>query len=1247
MAKIRTLSFLALVVAPLLSAAYIVETPSQILVSADFATNGRMGLVAVDRVDGTFAVADAAAGGDLVWRPRAYESGLSDVAAAATGRFFPASTGDFPALALTAPFANRAQVFDLRPFSPVYPRAVPVNSLLGPSLLATIDNETSNAPEALALAAVLAEPTGHRLGRIGWNGFAWRQLPGERTHPDAPVRVVSLPDALGLRRVVGLLHQKTTVSRVFTLHETGGPLIPVGQTALSGLPVDSDLRAIRLGPDDWIVRFATAGSLDSFHVHPWVNGALGAAAPVLLGASVTHFEVYPSVDRVYLTGRLAGGQLRVWEWIPQQAPVPAVDLSPAASAGFLGILPLGPEAFRLLRSAPGGDRLASVERFDKVGTNWKSGGVQPVPPVSRPLGGANVLFFSADPLRDPDARLLRGLRLADWSVAALDTGAKVLVSAAHWEGTSLGIGSAQEFNIGAAPAGTEVIHINQMRPDAAISTELRPLGDLPRSVRVEPAGGEYDATVFMSFSANPANSTVRYRAIHEAAWTNYTPGSEIPVFADTTILFVAEGFESPASPIGSVTYTFSTPPEQNDANFDGVPDFVKSAFGLDPQGAADGDGDGVSDLIELLAALEHGLDPAMVHDASAQPTNQQVEALGLRGEDVFSLGFRPLSPPPVTPFAGGDMASSPGGPLLPPPTQVFLHTLDGRFMGSALTTSTPDGVTARIPGLFAFDSDLFLVAATDAVFQPNAPEFSQIQPFGRQLLALVPAPQLPPRAFSGFIFGQHGGLANLPTEAIAWLQAYLDWRRNLPPQDAGIVALDVESTLHALLNEFVLGQLLYARRNAAGPETDPRVAIHPVVDPDNPDNLPVFVDPLAAFPVKHITLTGFRENEFAVPSARFAESVTGDLVPDVMPTAQQIKSLRWHRTSARPAIAPPFHALPPLEAVRHGVEFSALRDLARRIYRLSAQDDEARLRAPVDTLRHFIRTGDLPTAAWIDALASTPGGAFLLADAWAELNALLPAVPARIIDEFYVVHVGGTAGETPFRRVFGYYAGMTLADYLQFGALHPMRVYLIHADGTPYRTPTGFNPGAGTFLHVRGYRDFIDFDAGVTVLEVIEKPLVAALPKNVIIDVDAGLVSPDLLDFYSRDFIDPFADDDGDGYTNLQEILAGSDPFSASSIPRNPAGDAQVPLDARLPEVSIVKDEWGYHYQLQFEFPPELSQDIVFALYVSTDLEDFYPTGETASWTGMGTSHSVVLPSPSGSPGGAPGGFYRLRLRLR
>lgn len=1240
----RPLALFALPLALLLptvaaATVHIVETPGELILAGDFGGLGRWDLATVDRATGFVSVADADAVGALVWRPRALSSGLEAVTGATVGRFFPAGMGDFEALALTTPFANRVQILDLRAGAGGVPRSVPVNTLWGPSKLAPLMWADGTAPATVATAGVWGNTGGaFNLGHLGWQGTGWGQFLPLASRAGVPEHLFLLPDKFDERNVIGVLSRVPGDQRELRLFDMGGPIF--GELATQPAPFADhlDMRAFASGAEDWLVRFDPENVVGGFEAFPWTNSTLQAPQVVPLGSQVVGLAFHPAPDRIFISGTLADGTaLRVWEWVPGQAPAFAFNLPPAQMGTFLGLLPMGPGQVRVLRADVKGGPLAHVDVWELAGGTWKAGGGQAVPPVTRGASGANVLVFSADPFRDPEARLLRRVTVGDWTEAFTRTPAKFLVHSARWLGAAAGMGDAQSVELEMPASETDEVLINQLRPYGSFFTGALPLGDTPRSVRVEPAGGLYDATVMMEFVySQPAISTVLYRREGDTGWTAFSPGQPVPVFTDATFHYMLFTVGGPASPIGTVRYTFSVPPEAMDSDFDGVPDFVKIAFGLDPRGGPDSDLDGVSDLIEMLMGTDPG-NPLDFPEALAP--------LGIGRGGAFRIELEPFSETPVALHVQRDPVP------VSPDTGVAIYTMEGARLAAADTVVRPFGrVGAVFPDVPAAARDLFLVAATDAVFAPSSQEHPEKQPFGRQLLALVPAVETSAGGFDGPAFGHAGGLAHLQAEAQAWLDAFAQWNAEQAPVEGGVLILDTASTLHALLVEYALGALAFFYGQHQGPFSDPAAA-SALVPPEGggSDSAPVFSDPLAGFPHSHITLTAFRPSELAVSAEAFAEAVAGaeegDIVPSLILSSGQLRSMRFARSALRPALLPPYDRVIPLEEVRGGAAFAGLRALTVALYRVSASDETGTLLPPVDALRHFLRFGELPTEAWEEAFDDA-GGTPLLSAAASEMSALGGFIQARVVDEMDLVHIGEGEGSTPFRRVAGFYPGMTLEDFLEWGAAGAPRVYLLGPDGEPYRASNALALGEGTFLRVRGYRDLWDFDENYIVLEVIGQPLVQALPK-VALEVE-GLVSPDLLELYGVAFLDPFADDDGDGYSNLQEILAGSDPFSAGSIPRTPGGAPQTPLDVGLPELRIAQDEWGYHYELHFDFPPELSQDIRFVLYASEDLQDFQPTGDTAHWTGMGTRHSVALPSASGMPGGGePAGFYRLRMRLR
>lgn len=191
--------------------------------------------------------------------------------------------------------------------------------------------------------------------------------------------------------------------------------------------------------------------------------------------------------------------------------------------------------------------------------------------------------------------------------------------------------------------------------------------------------------------------------------------------------------------------------------------------------------------------------------------------------------------------------------------------------------------------------------------------------------------------------------------------------------------------------------------------------------------------------------------------------------------------------------------------------------------------------------------------------------------------------------------------------------------------------------GYPFPFPRGLPLLPGTQISVMAYNDRTNFpyepDSAV---EVIGVSLIS-LPVPAASDADQNAMDDAWeLFFFNTTGIDPFGDADGDGYTNLQEFLAGSDPLSAASTP------AQSPWPVGPPVVQLVRIAPDL-LEARIQFPTAYSGQLGFRLQVNDRLDTpFTETVQTAQPSGHDT-YAIQIPAPDS----ALPSFIRFRLFLK
>lgn len=331
---------------------------------------------------------------------------------------------------------------------------------------------------------------------------------------------------------------------------------------------------------------------------------------------------------------------------------------------------------------------------------------------------------------------------------------------------------------------------------------------------------------------------------------------------------------------------------------------------------------------------------------------------------------------------------------------------------------------------------------------------------------------------------------------------------------------------------------------------------------------------------------------------------TGDILRTPL-TAAEVESLLEFGPGGLPA----WNLMAMHRQVSNAVPDAAnlqLRNLATDIYRISSLSNNAapgRYPLPVDALRQFIATGVLHS----NYAAVTVVSAANRALAKGASDALLAAIKSRPVTTLDVVVTPST-----------FDGDCTVVETLV--GSQPRNLFT--APGVPFKFPDSFEIVAGAVVRVRAFSDLDEGCAG-TDLQVIEANLLS-VPPVPLVDVDGDLL-PDAWEcvFLAGDG-DPSGDLDGDGISNLQEYLDGTDPgdnvYKALAV---------VNLNPPLIDISLLG---GGLQKVAWTFPAAYAGRFEFELFAASDL---------VSW---GDPHVDGFTSTGIPPTRLPGGGFEINL---
>jgi hypothetical protein len=299
----------------------------------------------------------------------------------------------------------------------------------------------------------------------------------------------------------------------------------------------------------------------------------------------------------------------------------------------------------------------------------------------------------------------------------------------------------------------------------------------------------------------------------------------------------------------------------------------------------------------------------------------------------------------------------------------------------------------------------------------------------------------------------------------------------------------------------------------------------------------------------------------------------------------------------------------------------ALRDVAVEIHRISAaegNDSPGALLPPLDALRQFVRSGSLLHTGYLSDPEIPPLDTATLTNAYSGVGYALSLCTERPV-VYYQLAI------TPD----SFNGGYTILEHVASGN----SVSLIDFQGNPYAFPDTFSLPVGTRILVEGYADVTSNCPADETIEVIPPASVIDLPVVASTDFDEDLIADEVEELYPV-ILETFGDSDGDGYSDLQEILDVTDPT-------NPAEhSAEDPVDLSPPAIAI-HESGPDHYTFSFLYPEAYADHFSFRLFSGPDLEAITDnSGLDASHLGEG-AFQLIIGKPS-----ATRIFYRFKMLL-
>lgn len=755
-------------------AEFVHETDSLLTASADVDGDGDADAVIVDRVTGVVTIGIRQANGSLVFRAPVV-SGIPGVTGMAVGRL-EKSTRD--TLALTSPLANRVQVMsaaaaDLRPFSTEYPEAG--TRFIAPHGAGIVENLLLAAHFDGDQPVKLRVMTNNGSGKFATGGDDSMQgiLQGWN-----PVRLARA----GETRLAYMVHGFTSAILYLAVVNGNDFMDPVTAT---GLPTGSRMLYGHFDSDrsDFLFYVPGEAGIEVLRVEP--SGKDFIASSFDAGRDIAQMLRLPGALTDQVMMLFADGSAAVYDYTQADGFTLAdsLDLSGEPGAAQSAVA-LADGSFALLTGKGADGRPTAHRLFSRDGNGRyvaHSGGSLPK------LGGGqapwgNVFFFSSAPFLNENARLVGQWSVGDWS-SAMVFGATPSADGESFSSSLLGLGGRFTRQFSPVPKGAVAGLANQYRDDislARLDATPRILGDVSAGVTVEPAGGVFKEALRVNLVAATAVHGIYHRRSATGAFTLYS--NPFYLYQNTVVEAYALLASGERTPVTRASFTFSSSPEKQDSDGDGVPDFVELQLGLDPDGGPDSDGDGVSDLDEILA----GTSPSDPNDRPAESERPETEA-------KVNLAIQPR------PWDGSTNSAAFARIGLP----VECHEVDGALLGEGRAAKPVDEPFAAFPCQPVEAQQRLLVVSTPLHYQLRTDAGEQRR--GRELIGLVTVPDAVPVEVS-FQYGAGSQAA----QAAAWIQqaqaAYAEAGPLLLTKSIG-----VDETLAFLLLEARVGELLQMR----------------------------------------------------------------------------------------------------------------------------------------------------------------------------------------------------------------------------------------------------------------------------------------------------------------------------------------------------------------------------------------------------------------------------------------------------